>query len=193
MQRKYVTFHQRRFRLHFIDQFMETNLRPLTDEANATIRNDYLAGQKPAAIAKKIGAKVATVRQSIWRQKLTGERAALKEAAARTAGEVIEDARKRHAEKLTGILDAQIESLVTDSERLRDGWPLAQDAAGASSLMRAKALFQDRALQYFGLAAARDEPTPTIGISFFMGSLVEPAKTTEAEAIMIGNDAPVKS
>jgi len=172
---------------------MTSNRQRVTAEQKAIIKNDYLAGQKPSAIAVKIGVKVATVRQMLWRQGLTEEREEIKEAATRTAGEVLEDARKRHADKLTGILDAQIESLVTDSERLRDGWPLAQDAAGASSLMRAKALFQDRALQYFGLAAARDEPTPTIGISFFMGSLVEPAKTTEAEAIMIGNDAPVKS
>jgi hypothetical protein len=141
----------------------------LTEEQRAIVRNDYLAGQKPGAIAKKTGAKVATVRQAIWRQKLTDERKGIKEVAARTAGEVLEDVRKRHAEKLMGIMDKQFELIETDSEKLRDGWLLVEDAAGASALMRSKALLQDRTLRHFGFSNSdANDPTASSSVSIFL-------------------------
>jgi len=162
---------------------MTPHRQHLTDEQRAIIKNDYLAGQKPAAIATKIGAKAATVRQAIWRQKLTDERNEIKEAAARTAGEVLEDARRRHAEKLTGIMDKQVESLEIDSEKLRDGWAWVQDAAGASLLMRAKALYQDRTLRHFGFNSGEASgPTANVTIGMFNVRGERPEKTVTAAA-----------
>ncbi len=144
------------FYLLCIYQPMTPNRQQLTEEQRATIKNDYLCGLKPAAIAKKIHAKPATVRQAIWREGLTKERNGIKEAAARTAEEVLHEARKRHAKKLVGILDKQIESLELDAGMLLNGWALVEDAAGASSLMRAKGLLQDRTLGYFGIELPDD-------------------------------------
>jgi len=166
---------------------MTTNRQPLTEEQTAIIKNDYLAGQKPAAIAKKIGAKVGTIRQVIWRQGLTVEKSAIMEAAARTAGEVLEDARQRHAEKLTGIMDKQIESLEKDAERLCDGWPLVEDAAGTSSLMRAKALLQDRTLRHFGLHGCDKSESggaPTLSMYFVRGEPIDKREPKPVEPVI---------
>lgn len=147
---------------------MAANRQRLTEEQRAIIKNDYLAGLKPAAIADKLGVKVSTVRQGIWREGLTAQREEIKDAAARTAGEVIEDARARHAGKLAGIMDRQIEALVSDSERLRDGWHLVSDAAGASALMRSKVLLQDRTLRHFGLGGGHDGQAAGASLNLFL-------------------------
>jgi hypothetical protein len=164
---------------------MTRNRQNLTQEQKAIVKNEYLAGQKPAAIAAKTGVKVATVRQMVWRQGLTADRVEIKTAAARTAGEVLEDARKRHAEKLAGIMDKQIESLEIDAEKLRDGWPLAQDAAGASSLMRAKALHQDRTLRHFGVGPQEREAPSTFNLALLMtgSSKPEPVNVTPTDPL----------
>ena len=78
--------------------------------------------------------------------------------------------------------------------------PLAQDAAGASSLMRAKALHQDRTLRHFGVSGEREVPTGKINVSFFMLRGIEPAErsveppqTTETEAKLIESTELAKS
>lgn len=141
------------------------------------MKNDYLGGQKPAAIAAKIGVKVATVRQMLWRQGLTDERESIKEAAARTAGEVLEDARKRHAEKLTGILDKQIKGIEMDTEKLSEGqggWDQVHGAADFSALMRGKDLLQRRTLRHFGLDAEREAPARGFDLGIILGFGMQP-------------------
>lgn len=127
----------------------------------------YLSGVKPAEIALKLGIKPASLRQHLYRAGLTQRREEIEEVKQRTAREILESVRQRNVEDFETVLDSLSEGAVIDAERLRDGWDMVQDAAGASSLMRAKCLLQDRATRFFGLDKEADA-APSLGINLFV-------------------------
>jgi len=172
----------------------------LSSHNKSEIQRLYLKGLKPAEICAELQhlkLKPASIRQFLWRAGLTEQRGAIDEAKKQSVVEILAKARQEHADVFADVLDDSIAGLKNDSANLRDGWALVEDAAGASSLMRAKALFLDRTLRAFGV----DNPTlgpdsAARGLNLFvftapalhtdpadLAKPVEPTPLTTSEAI----------
>lgn len=157
----------------------------LNDKDRREIRKLYLSGMKPEEIAKRFDMKPASLRQHLYREGLTKMRNEVEEARRRTAAEILEEARQQYGDEMAKALGELFSGLTSDAKRLRDGWDLVQDAAGASSLMRAKNLLLDRLLLAYGAekpeAASNGSQT---AISFFF------MPSTAARRITGAGDAP---
>ena len=153
--------------------------RHLTTGERSKIERLYLSGTKPSEIAQKFGLKPASVRQLLHRAKLTQKREEIDEVKREALLEVLARKREEYAGDYEDMLDDFAAGLRIDAKKLRDSWELVQDAAGASSLMRAKNLLQDRAGRFFGLDKEADA-APSRGLNFFvLAPRVDPVKAAK--------------
>jgi len=130
----------------------------------------YLSGVKPTEIARKVGMKPASLRQHLYREGLTKRRDEIEAVKQRTVVEVLEKLRKNSVEDFEAVLGLLGDGMKIDARRLRDGWRLVDDAAGASSLMRAKTMLQNQAFRFFGTEKADgcQPPPPAVDLSLFV-------------------------
>jgi len=136
----------------------------------------YLSGVKPGEIARKVGVKPASLRQHLYRAGLTKQRDAIEEVKRRTAREVLESIREKSIGDFEAVLGLLGEALKVDARKLRDGWGLVQDAAGASSLMRAKSLLQSQVFRHYGLDK-NDESQQAVPVSLSLFCLPDSARS----------------
>ena len=97
----------------------------------------------------------------------------------RSAKEVLEQARASMVDDLGMMLELGNESLKTDAEKLRNGWQYVSDAAGASSMQRAKSLHLDRMLRFHGLEAQQDDKGPGLNSLAVIFARPEPIQVQE--------------
>jgi hypothetical protein len=141
----------------------------LNSNQKRKIQTLYLSGTKPLEIAKQMGLKAGSVRQHVHRHKLTQRRDEIDTARQRTAREVLESVRQKSVADFEAVLELLNEGVKIDAGKLCDGWGMVQDAAGASSLMRAKSQLFDRTLRAFGVDKADPGPDiAAIGLNFFV-------------------------
>ena len=149
----------------------------------------YLKGFKVADICAELRHLNLTTRQVsqfLYKRGLTKHRAAIEENKQRTALEILEKVRKEGAEDFEAAIEDHATGLKIDAKRLRDGWPLVQDAAGASSLMRAKSLHLNRAFQLFGIEKDSDSSKPaanTLSMFVFRVGDMDIAKPSDAKLV----------
>lgn len=120
----------------------------------AKILKAYSSGKTPTEIAMSLRDIKLTVEQIanlVYRAGLTRKKAEADEEAKRSAVEVLKKSREDGVQQLEQVLGAIKDGAVADAEILRDGWDLVTDAAGASSLQRAKSLLLNRTLKLYGL------------------------------------------
>ena len=140
----------------------------LKDKDRREIRKLYLSGMKPEEIANRFEMKPASLRQHLYREGLTKMRGEVEETRRRTTAEIVEEVREQHRAELAEALGEQFAGITEDAKRLRDGWGLVKDAAGASSLMRSKNLLLDRTLRSLGAEKPEDQANVSqTAISFF--------------------------
>ena len=152
------------------------------DKDRREIRKLYLSGMKPEEIAKRFDMKPASLRQHLYREGLTKMRNEVEEARRRTAAEILEEARRQYGDDMAKALGELFAGLTADAKRLRDGWGLVKDAAGASSLMRAKNLLLDRALRSLGAEKPEDQSNVSqTAISFFFMPSTAVRRITEQD------------
>lgn len=139
-------------------------LLPLAPSHKAAMRAQYAAGRTPHEIAKEMERKkVAITHRQIsnlaqregWKQ----DQVAVAEACQEDARAIIAKVRASGARDLEEALGMVAEGLKIDAQQLRDAWHLVNDAAGASSLMRAKTQHLNRVLTFHDLD--KPEPPPT--------------------------------
>jgi AraC-like DNA-binding protein len=128
----------------------------------------YLSGVKPTEIARRVGMKPASLRQHLYREGLTKRRDEIEAVKQRTAREVLESIRQKSVEDYESVLGLLSEGMKIDAKKLRDGWSMVDDAAGASSLMRAKAMLQNQALRFYGTEKEEEAPPAHFDLSLFM-------------------------
>lgn len=151
----------------------------------------YLKGFKAAEICAELRHLNLTPRQVtqfLYKRGLTKQRMAIEETKQRTALEILERVRREGVEDFESVILDISAGLKIDAKQLRNGWDMAQDAAGASSLMRAKSLHLNRALQLFGLDKPDHMRAPACaGINlFFMGAPNTPKAVESSDAPSIG-------
>lgn len=140
----------------------------MKDKDRRKIQKLYLSGMKPEEIAQQLDMKPASLRQHLYREGLTKRRHEAEEARRRTAAEILNEARQQYGEEMAEALGELFAGLTDDAKRLRGGWDLVKDAAGASSLMRAKSLLLDRTLRTFGVEKPPEKAEGEISaINFF--------------------------
>lgn len=157
----------------------------------------YLKGFKAAEICAELRHLNLTPRQVtqfLYKRGLTKHRTAIEETKQRTALEILERVRREGAEDFEAVIADIAAGLKIDAKKLRDGWSMAQDAAGASSLMRAKTLHLNRALQLYGLDKPGEIPPPagTMMNLFFCApppQTAQPMKQAEPVEPVGDNDA----
>lgn len=137
---------------------------PISAKDKARIFKHYAQGETPFAIStslREVNLSPRQVANLIQREGWAKRKAEIAEVKQRTAIEILEQARRDGVQDFEAFIKATAESLKIDAARLRDGWDLVEDAAGASSLMRAKKLLLQRGLETFGLAGAAEHSGPT--------------------------------
>jgi uncharacterized protein YjcR len=139
----------------------------LTADRRRKIDKLYLSGVKPTEIARKMGMKPASLRQYLYREGLTKRRNEIEEVKQRTVREVLESVRQKSVADFEGVMELLAEGVKIDAKKLRNGWELATDAAGASSLMRAKGLLLDRALKTYGVESGEANAPVKANLSLF--------------------------
>lgn len=140
----------------------------MKDNDRRKIQKLYLSGMKPEEIAQQMDMKPASLRQHLYREGLTKLRHEVEEARRRTAAEILDETRQQYGEDMAEALSELFAGLTDDAKRLRGGWNLVKDAAGASSLMRAKSLLLDRTLRTFGVEKPPEKAEGSIpALNFF--------------------------
>lgn len=141
----------------------------------------YLKGFKAAEICAELRHLNLTPRQVtqfLYKRGLTKQRTAIEETKQRTALEILERVRREGVEDFESVILDISAGLKIDAKQLRNGWDMAQDAAGASSLMRAKSLHLGRALAFFGLDKPDRAPPPAgVGLNLFFMGAASPSHT----------------
>jgi hypothetical protein len=170
----------------------------LNADQKKEIEKLYLSGVKAGEIARRVDMKTASVRQHLYRAGLTKRREEIAEVKKQTALEVLARVRQERIGDFEDVLDDIAAGLKIDAQRLRDGWDMVEDAAGASSLMRAKNLLFERTLRTFGVE--KTEASPKSGLDFFVlvsrpvsVDLVAAAKPVEAVPVSPVDDAKNKA
>ncbi len=145
----------------------------------------YARGETPFDIALSNKGKMNLTAKQIsnlaQREGWTQRKEQIAEVKRQSVREILERAREEGIASLEPILRDIAAGLKIDAERLVDGWDLAQDAPGASALMRAKGLHLDRVQRLFEFgrhAAVGDAPTTraaTLAV-VFSGTAFQEAK-----------------
>jgi DNA-binding CsgD family transcriptional regulator len=152
----------------------------LTADKRRKIEKLYVSGVKPAEIARRMDMKPATLRQHVYRAGLTKRQEEIAEVKRQTALEVLRKVQQEMVDDFEDVLDDISAGLKIDAQRLRDGWDMVEDAAGASSLMRAKSLHLERMLRTFGVE--KTEASPQYGLGFFYVNVARPVANPVAAA-----------
>lgn len=140
----------------------------ITQAQQTKITELYVSGAKPAEIAGRLRIKPDTVRKYVSRRGLTARKTEIAEAQAQTMQEAIAQARRENVPVVLKAMRSLIDGLAGDAERLeRDGWGLVDDAAGASSLQRAKSLLGGRMLELAGVADSESHRPGISGVGLF--------------------------
>jgi len=159
----------------------------------------YIAGESPLAIALELKHLRLTAKQITslayregWRE-LRIEN--LVERENRDPERILAAIRREDVEKLAQLVVDAFDDAERDQRMLSsNGWGLVRDAAGASSLMRAKKLAMDRLFTLFGIS---QQPQPQIpargGLDFLLvepisGGVNDRSKVVEAEATDVDPD-----
>ncbi len=147
----------------------------------------YLKGYKPSEICAELPGlqlKPRQVTRFLYQRGLTKQRSQIEAGKQKTALEILRRVREEGAEEFETLIQDIATGLKIDAKRLRDGWELVSDAAGASSLMRAKNLLLDRASKVYGTENQNTEsPTKLDVVSmFYIEAPLSPApKRVETE------------
>jgi hypothetical protein len=142
----------------------------LSPRHKAKIDRLYLKGFKPSEICAELPALRLSPRQVtryLYRRGLTKQRTAIEAGKQQTALEILRRVRAEGQEDFEELIREIAAGLKIDATKLRDGWGLVQDAAGASSLMRAKGLLLDRTLRTYGADGTEQETPKQSGIELF--------------------------
>ncbi len=140
---------------------------PISEADRRKVRRLYAAGKKPAEIAQTMrstGLSVDQISGLIERAGLPKLKPQLAEVRAQSAREALDNARASNLRDLEQMLDSVNAGLKIDTEKLKDAWGMVADPAGASSLMRAKALLLARLFKVHGLDIRADENTRHVSL-----------------------------
>lgn len=129
--------------------------RPLLSARDKVrIQKLYMRGMPPREIAvelRSLGLTARAVTNLAHRSGWGKQRAEIEQAKRESAAEIVARVRGDVAADLESVLRDVAAGAKTDAVKLKDGWDLVEDAAGASSLMRAKGLLLNRVLRLHGL------------------------------------------
>jgi hypothetical protein len=137
------------------------------------IQRLYAKGLKPSEISAELASLNLTPRQVtqfLFKRGWTKRRSEIEEVRQQTAAEIFRSVRTESLKEFQSVLRTFAASLTDDSEQLAHAWKLVEDAAGASSLMRAKSLHLDQALRFHGLDktdATEAQTKPDLRLFFF--------------------------
>ncbi|WP_404420755.1 hypothetical protein [Nibricoccus sp. IMCC34717] len=160
--------------------------KALSAAVESKIRLAYISGMTPREIAfkfKRSGiASSKQVRDLASRRGWLVERNATENVVAQSAQQVLAQVRDEHRQELRQVLGDVFADTVADADRLggEQGWSLVTDAAGASSLQRAKTLHVNRLLQLHGLDAPTEQPQQVTGIALIFGNPLTPEQMSQA-------------
>ena len=118
------------------------------------LRRRYIRGERAAdlvASRRDLGLSLAQIQNLISREGWAKMRGEVEQTRRRAANEVLAQVREETTSDLEKVLRSVNVGLVEDAKQLEDGWDLVEDAAGASSLQRAKSLHLNRLLRLHGL------------------------------------------
>ena len=161
------------------------------------LRRRYIRGERAAdlvASRRDLGLSLAQIQNLISREGWAKMRGEVEQTRRRAANEVLAQVREETTSDLEKVLRSVNVGLVKDAEQLEDGWDLVEDAAGASSLQRAKSLHLNRLLRMYGLSQEPSQAADGRGdISVVYGRFPDVgALRTEAEAINVTGTAAAK-
>lgn len=118
------------------------------------LRRRYARGETPSDLAQSrsdLGLSVDQLSNLITREGWAKQKGEIEQVRRRAASEVLAQVREDTSSDLEQILRSVHKGLATDATVLEDAWGLAEDAAGASALQRAKTLHLNRLLRFHGL------------------------------------------
>lgn len=134
---------------------------PLTSQQRQKIFREYAKGVAPAEIAIShpgFGVTGQQIQNLILREGWAGKKREIADVREQSAAEILTKARQEVVEEFGEVLRHFATGLKVDAEKLSDGWSLVTNAAGASSLMRAKSLLQANAFEFYGVTPAPPSP-----------------------------------
>lgn len=158
------------------------------------LRRRYIRGERAAdlvASRRDLGLSLAQIQNLISREGWAKMRGEVEQTRRRAANEVLAQVREETTSDLEKVLRSVNIGLVKDAEQLEDGWDLVEDAAGASSLQRAKSLHLNRLLRMHGLSQEPSQAADGRGdITVVFARLPDVgAPRTEAEAVNVTGTA----
>lgn len=118
------------------------------------IQRLYMRGMPPRDICvelRSLGLTPRAITNLAHRSGWGKQRSEIEQAKRESAAEIVARVRGDVAADLESVLRNVAAGAKTDAVKLKDGWDLVEDAAGASSLMRAKGLLLNRVLRLHGL------------------------------------------
>ena len=119
----------------------------------------YAKGETPVDLARSRSDLKLSVRQIsnlVSREGWAKQKGEIAEVKRRAASDVLAKVREDSVDDFEQVLRSVKTGLATDARQLENGWHLVEDAAGASSLQRAKSLHLNRLLRFHGLERPED-------------------------------------
>ncbi len=162
----------------------------ISSAQKAQILKAYSAGKTPTQISMELRSIKLTSTQIanlVYKAGLTREKAAATEEAKRSAIEVLKESRENGIRELEQVLSALKDGAAIDADKLKDGWGMVNDAAGASSLQRAKGLLLNRTLKLYGLekeTGANPVPSLNVFLAQPKGESIRPVEKVPSHALM---------
>lgn len=151
----------------------------ITKQQREAIMKRYIAGQSPTEISQDMKHLGLSGRQITSMANREGWRPLrlehLAEHAKHDPEQILAVVRRENAELFAQIVDDVFQDALNDHQKLsRSGWGLVDDAAGASSLMRAKKLLQERLFSVAGISQQpQQQATTQNNIAFYVAAPVD--------------------
>jgi len=156
----------------------------------------YARGETPLDLTRSRSDLKLTARQIanlISREGWAKQKAEIAEERKKSAQEALAQVREDGVRELEPILRDVAAGLKTDAAMLKDGWDLVEDAAGASSLMRAKNLHLARLMRFHGVdkEPASNARSQALAMVYVKMPNAHPPETAAVDVAMTESHGPI--